>query len=381
MLDEPGFLGSYRGSFQTSSLELQMGNRLTQISLIGVFGLFVSGCQVPYLLKNSWYQTRLLKSRVPIPDIIEDPKTSEEVRKRLKLVQEVKVFATEELNLKDSASYETFVQLDRPYVTWIVRAAPPFELKPYEWWFPIVGSVPYKGYFHPDGAKHEANELKEEGYDTYVRGVSAYSTLGWFHDPVLSSMLRYSEHDLVNVILHETVHATVFIGGHIDFNERLATFIGNQGTELFYRSRQSGAEVIAQIADENYDQELFSKFISGELKALREFYKSNKGSLNAEIKSTRIAEIQQRFRDNLQLKLRSGSYDWFPEAELNNASLLSLETYQADLADFQAVYDGLGRDFKKLMKFAKSLEDEKHPEKALKKAAKKFSAEEKSKSF
>jgi predicted aminopeptidase len=313
-----------------------------------------------------------LKSRVPIKQVLQEEATSDEVKNKLKLILKVKKFASQRLKLKDSKNYETYVQLDRPYVTWVVRAAPAYQLRPYTWWFPIVGSVPYKGYFSKDGAKEEAKVLKDEGYDIYVRGVSAYSTLGWFHDPVLSSMLRYDEHDLVNLIIHETVHATVFIKGHIDFNERLATFVGNVGTELFYSEQEKGKDVLNKIAAENSDQDLFSAFISEQLKELRKYYKRNKNKISKADKTSRLAQIQNIFSLEVQPKLASGRYNWFTQTALNNAILLSLETYQSDLADFETVYTGLGKDFERLLKFAKDLEIKDNPEKSLRKAAKKF---------
>ena len=130
---------------------------------------------------------------------------------------------------KKTKNYSTFVNLHRPYVTYIVSAAPKNELKYYTWYFPIIGSVPYKGYFNEAGANGEARDLASEGYDTYVRGVTAYSTLGWFKDPILSSMLAYSDYDMVNTIIHETVHTTIYIKSNANFNERLASYLGDLG--------------------------------------------------------------------------------------------------------------------------------------------------------
>lgn len=327
----------------------------------------LTGCQIPYLLKNSWHQTKILKSRVPIDEVLNESNLTDEQRKKLLLVKKAKRFATDTLGLESSRNYETYVDLKRPYVTWVVRAAPAFELKPHNWWFPIVGSVPYKGYFSIEGAKSEAKRMKEKGLDIYIRGVSAYSTLGWFSDPVLSSMLNYTEHDLVNVIIHELVHATIFIEGHVDFNERLATFVGNKGAELFYKSvLKNSAETLELIKRENYDQEIFSEFITRELKSLREFYKKNEGKISVEQKQARLKEIQTRFAEGEKPKLLTDSFEWFEKRTLNNAILLSLETYQSDLSDFQKLYDKLGEDFQKLIEACKKLEDEENPEQALK---------------
>src|SRR5262249_33798482 len=133
----------------------------------------------------------------------------EETKRKLRLVLEVKKFAEEKLSLTSNRNYLTYVALDRDSVSYVLQVAPFNELSHYEWDYPIVGKMPYKGFFNKDLAKEEAKKFPEEKWDTYIRGVSAYSTLGWFHDPVLSSMLKYSDHELVDTIIHETVHANV----------------------------------------------------------------------------------------------------------------------------------------------------------------------------
>ena len=165
------------------------------------------------------------------------------------------------------------MQLDGPYVTYVVSAAPKDELVAYKWWFPIVGSLPYKGFPEPTGAHAEADELNKKGLDAYIRGVSAYSTLGWFSDPILSSMLEYKDYDLVDTIIHETVHATIYIKSEADFNERLAVFIGHKGTEAFYRQREGqDSKTLKAMADDTYDERLFSEFIFGEMHDLEAWY-------------------------------------------------------------------------------------------------------------
>jgi len=198
----------------------------------------LASCQITYYLKSAYHQAKLLKSRVDIEEAIKSSTLSQENKQKLLLATEARVFAENSLKLKKTKNYTSFVQLDRPYVSYILRAAPIYELKHYLWSFPIVGDLPYKGYFSEEEAKSAAKDFSHKEYDTYVRGVTAYSTLGYFNDPILSSMLRYQNHDLVNTIIHETVHATIYIKNNADFNERLATFIGNKGAELFYLKKR-----------------------------------------------------------------------------------------------------------------------------------------------
>jgi len=299
---------------------------------------------------------------VKIKEVLSSEKHSPETKEKLKLIQRVKAFAELQLKLKPTKNYDTFVELDRPYVTWIVRAAPQYQLSPYEWWFPVVGSVPYKGYFNKSGAKSEASQLSQKGFDTYVRGVTAYSTLGWFDDPVLSTMLQYEPHQLVNLIIHEMVHASVFIEGHVDFNERLATFMGNIGTEIYYSQRTDGGDIIENIKNENADSRLFSRFITKQLQSLRQWYSEKKDMISQTQKTQRLIQIQEDFSQNVLPQLTEKNYQWFLDANLNNAFLLSLETYQSDLADFARLYEHLDQDFHRFMSFCKDLEDDPNPQ-------------------
>jgi predicted aminopeptidase len=134
---------------------------------------------------------KLLQARVPIAEALKDPTLSAEEKHKLELAQKTREFAEKDLHLKPTENYTSYVKLDRPYVTYVVSAAPKWELKHYQWSYPFVGKMPYKGYFSEADAKTEEADLKKEDLDTYMRGVSAYSTLGWFKDPLLSSMLRY----------------------------------------------------------------------------------------------------------------------------------------------------------------------------------------------
>jgi predicted aminopeptidase len=168
------------------------------------------GCQIPYLVKSSYNQLSLLSSRQDIDKALQDPKVSDEEKRKLRLSQKVREFAMNQLHLKESKNYTSFVKLDRASVTYVVNASPKWELKHHEWWFPVVGKMPYKGFFNEQDAKEEEEDLKKQDLDTYLRGVSAYSTLGWFNDPILSSMLTSNDYDLVNTIIHETVHATLY---------------------------------------------------------------------------------------------------------------------------------------------------------------------------
>lgn len=342
--------------------------------LVTLAGLAVSsalvGCQAGYLIRSAASQAALLRKRVPLEDALRDPSLSDEQKSKLKIAREAKRFGEEKLGLKKTRNYETFVQLDRPYVSYVVHAAPKNELKPYLWNYPLVGEMPYKGFPTQKEAEEEAADLRAQGLDVHVRGVSAYSTLGWFRDPIFSSMLDYKEHDLVGTILHETTHATIFIRSESSFNERLATFIGNKGAEFFYALRDGPASPkLATITQDNEDERAFSRFISHELNSLELWYGQRLGqALDETERQARIKAIQERFAAQLRPKLSPGSYKGFESAAMNNAQLLTYRLYVEDLSDFEQAFAAMGHDMPRFVAFCKSLEQTDDPAAALKAA-------------
>ncbi|MEQ1666174.1 MAG: aminopeptidase, partial [Bdellovibrionales bacterium] len=186
-----------------------------------------------YIVRSGYDQLSLLNSRTPVEEVIKNPKTPEGIRHKLELSLDVRSFIEKKLKLNVTKNYKTYVQLDRPYVTYIVTVAEKWELKNHLYWYPFVGRMPYKGFFKLENAKEEEATFDKDKYDTMLRGVSAYSTLGWFDDPLLSSMLNGSDYNLVNTLIHESTHASLYIKNNSNFNERLAMFIGNIGTELY----------------------------------------------------------------------------------------------------------------------------------------------------
>lgn len=330
--------------------------------------LTLSGCQISYLVTSASSQVEILLSRRPIEEVLKDPSVSDEDKRKLKLAFEAKEYSQSALGLKKNKNYTSYAKLNRPYVSYVVSAAPKYELKHYTWKYPFLGDLPYKGFPRRDMADEQANELKAEGYDVHVRGVSAYSTLGWFNDPVLSSMLRYKDHHLVNTIIHENVHATMYFKSEADFNERLAAFVGNIGTEKFYLAREGeSSKTLKQISLENEDEKLFSAFISEELDSLEKWYLARAGSkISEEERTARFKEIQARFVKNIKPKFRTDTEKDFEKAQLNNAMLLQYKLYMKDLNDFELLFAKLGHDFNKFIEYCKKLKGVSNPELAIK---------------
>jgi len=266
------------------------------------------GC---YILTQAMGQIRVLLNSQRIDTLLADPKVPDDVKLKLRLVREIKAFGEDELGLKPSSNYESFYDTKGQPITYIVSACRKDRFQAHLWWFPIVGDVPYKGFFNKDDAVAEAKGLEAQGYDVSLGTAAAYSTLGYFPDPVLSTMLEYPEEQLVALLLHELTHGTIYLPGGADFNEGLASFVGWQGALEFARRRYGIASVRydrtvrAFAAEERRDERAREVF-----RKLDELYKS---SLSAAEKIERRDKIAGRKVNNAEILMqrRYGRYDEF----------------------------------------------------------------------
>jgi predicted aminopeptidase len=348
-----------------------MGQRYQRRNLLHLLGglllpFFLSGCLFTYIVRSGWEQTLLLTSRKDIEKVLKDPNVNDETKKKLSLALEIRKFSEKELGFIASKNYRTFVNLNKPYVTWIVTVAHRNKLENHYWKYPIIGKMPYKGFFQEDLAIEDAKEFSADRYDTWVRGVTAYSTLGWFEDPILSSMLRGSEPDLVELIIHESAHATLFFKNQADFNERLATFLGLAGTRAYYiKTEGEKSPALKELSTEHADEKLFSSFITKEIEDLTKWYLSNPNP-SEDLRQTQFLAIQTRFKKQLEPKLQSSRYKNFGNLKLNNAVLLSLKTYVFDLSDFEKLFELKDKNFKTFLQACEGLKSSPDPNKALK---------------
>lgn len=314
----------------------------------------------------------MLSTRIPIEKALQSTKLTPVQKSKIEISLAAKNFAFEKLGLTKSDNYSHFVQLDGPYVTYAVMASYKWKLQPFLWKFPIIGKAPYKGYYSEKLALQEADEMKKQNYDVYVRGIPAFSTLGRMNDPLLSSMLTYKEHDLVSTIIHELTHTTLFIKDNIDFNERLAVFVANKGTELFYLEKEGlQSKTLQLIKDENADDQLFSEFITIELDQLKSWYQNFDSTKNIstddkeKIRQERFELIRTRFNLNLKEKLKTKTYLRFASGEMNNARLGTYQTYMKNLGDFESLYRKMGSKIQPFLKKCAELNSVEDPEKQL----------------
>lgn len=319
--------------------------------------LTMGGCSTPYLLHLAQGQARIILESRPIDEVINDPSTEDAVREKLKLVRQVKNFGEEVLGLAGDTSFTTFAAVKGSEFLYIVTAAPKLKLEAHTWDFPIVGTFPYKGFFDRSMAEAELARLAEAGFDTHLRAATAYSTLGWFTDPVFEPMLGLEETIIANVVLHEKTHATVFVAGDLAFNEGLASFVGEQGSiEFFAATDGPDSPRHTEAIRRREDERRFGRFLKGVMGELRALYSSG---IPDEEKLKRREELFEASQRRMLTERAGYNYpnlpDLYTNALVNNAFLLSLELYTVDVEVFVTTYERLDRDLAKTVAFFKSV--------------------------
>jgi predicted aminopeptidase len=305
---------------------------LALLLLIAVIG----GCASPgYYLHAVSGQVELLNKRRPVEEVLSDPATTPQTRQQLELVRRLRDFASRELGLPDNRSYRTYADLERPFVLWNVFAAPELSLEPKQWCFVIAGCVAYRGYFAHDKAEKFAANLKQDGYDIYVGGVPAYSTLGWFNDPVLNTFIHRSEADLAGLLFHELAHQVVYAGGDGAFNESFATVVELEGVKRWFE-RHDTAQQAEAYRRKIRRREQFIALALGHKARLAKIYPSNLSDTEKHAAKARVFEELRS--DYAALKKNWGDhtdYDkWFAQ-DLNNAHLAAIGMYHQHVAAFQ----------------------------------------------
>ena len=287
-------------------------------------------------------QVDLLRKREPIDDVLTDASLAEDTRRKLDLVRTARRFATDELLLPDNGSYTTYADLERDYVVWNVFAAPEFSLTPKTWCFPIVGCVAYRGYFSQQAAERQGERLAEQGYDVFVGGVPAYSTLGRFEDPVLNTMMRWSDADLIATLFHELAHQRLFIKNDTGFNESFATAVAEEGLRRWFASRGEDDAMTGFHRRDDFRREL-SELANAARDDLARIYDSQSSEqAKREQKAQRIDRLREEAAELAGLRGFSGP-GWLGGV-VNNARLASVGLYNGDVPAFREVLAQCNRD-------------------------------------
>jgi predicted aminopeptidase len=345
----------------TQTAKLRFLYHLYRWSILVVASLSASGC---YLLQAATGQMELTSKRRPIEKVLADTSTPQELRTRLEYVSAARTFASAELGLPDNQSYRSYADLGRPYVVWNVFATEEFSVQPRRWCFPIAGCVVYRGYFAERNAQTYARRLRLRGLDTAVGGVAAYSTLGHFKDPVLNTMMGWSDVQLASTLFHELAHQVVYVAGDSEFNEAFATVVEEAGLQRWLATRGHLEDLTAW----NEQRQRGAQFIGLLLRTREQLDQLYRSPLSEEMKRERkqyqFGLLKLQYADLKKSWNGYRGYDWWFNRTLNNAHLVSAATYYGCVPglrrSLQSVDNDLPRFYDKARELAKLSTEARH---------------------
>ena len=313
------------------------------VILCGVL-VSLSGCAT-----LGWYgqaargQLEIMSKRQDIAGLIERPDIDPALAERLELALEIRAFAVAELGLPDSRSYTRFADLGREAAVWNVIATPRFDMTPRTWCYPLVGCLSYRGFFRQERAEALAERLNEQGYDAAVFPVAAYSTLGWFADPVLNTMLSRSDARLAALIFHELAHEKLFLPGDTEFSEGYATAVERIGVERWLESRGEVDALESWRRDEALQAEFTERLLAARQRLI-EIYASGHSEAEMLAARDRVFTDLRESLDDLDQAAGDRRFSSWAERDLNNTHLALVATYEAAVAGFLRLYGDCGRD-------------------------------------
>lgn len=316
--------------------------RLHHILLLSIS--LLQGCtSLSYYSQSVRGQMEIFANRQAINQVLENRQTGEALRQKLVLIKKILNFAETQLRLNAHGSYRDYVDLERPYVIWNIFATPELSLQAVQWCYLVVGCLSYRGYFDKQQALEFAGELKAKGLDVYLGGVSAYSTLGWFRDPIINTMLNRAEHELARLLFHELAHQKLYIKNDTDFNEAFADAVAIIGTERWLSTQQASLQKSIRLEQERERQ--FTALVLSTRERLMSLYAAKvPEEEKRQQKKRSIAELRNAY---FQLRSSWGDYnvyDRWMNTDINNAKLSAVATYQNLVPDFLAVYNKLNED-------------------------------------
>lgn len=334
--------------------------RLLRLGLLLLMVLPAAGCasmsfDVGYYWQSISGHLAVMRAARPIDELLAEPTTAKRLRERLELVRDIRRFASTDLGLPDNGSYTRYAQLDRPYVLWNIFATPELSLKLVNWCFPIAGCISYRGYYSKADADRFAEQLRADGFEVYVGGVPAYSTLGWFDDPVLSSFIYYGEGELARLIFHELAHQVLYVPGDSTFNESFATAVEQAGVQRWL-ARRSDALLSEDYRAYERRRTDFIALLKKHRAMLEAVYAANQSD---DDKRRGKAAVFQALKAEYQvLRTRWGGfagYDRWFEQPLGNPHLASVATYTDAVPGFLRMLEAEGGELPKFFEAARAL--------------------------
>jgi predicted aminopeptidase len=318
-----------------------------------------------YLARAAWEEAKILVRRRSIPELVEDSQTPAHLRAKLQLVLAARAFAEDSVALRAGDSFTTYSQLDRDTLVLVLSGAYRDRLEPYTWWFPIVGRVPYKGFFDFAGAQRSSRQLEARGLDVYLRPAAAFSTLGFFNDPLLSTTLRQDSLDLVNTVIHETTHSTFYARGEAVFNESFANFVGARGAAAFFRSRGQ-SEAAADVEARWADQKVLARFWGGLHRTLDSTFNAHpepgQKARRLALRDSIFGAARRRLMYDVAPQLRTIAPRALERTRFDNAALLARRIYLTDVDLFDEIYarehENLRATVRRVIDLARSDDDD-----------------------
>jgi predicted aminopeptidase len=315
---------------------------------------YLASEDVRYITRAGMEETRILKGREPIADLVSDRATDPVVRHSLRLVLETRDYAAR-LGLNAKETYTTYSDVGRDTLLLVLQAAPRDCICPYTWKYPIVGRIPYKGFFDFEAGKRAADRLAARGYDIHLRPSAAFSTLGWFNDPLLSTALTRDSVELAALVFHEIAHNTLYVKSATPFNESFAQFVGYRSAESFFAERGDSANARA-AADRLHDEVVLGEFYASLVERLNQLYGSRPDS--AALESGRAeagAWAREQLTGPVGARLRTFTPANLPERPVNNARLIGARIYRTRLDLFDRWFDRHGQDVHRSVQQLKGL--------------------------
>lgn len=309
--------------------------------MVAALGWLASCNTVHFYAQAARGQWDILHRARPFDEVLADAKSSPELCRKLRLVQQLRDYAQHTLHLPVDKQFHDYSDLQRPFVVWVVFAAPEFSVEAKTWWYPLVGKLKYRGFFNEAEAKATGEQLKREGFDVHVGGTDAYSTLGWFRDPVLNTFLRRTDADLAELIFHELTHARVFLSGDTDFNEALATAFAQNATRRWLRDTHQDAALRKYEADSAKDREIVKLLLATRDALKHEFATSTDP---ATTKRACFTQMNKRYEAIRQHWRGDSRYDRYFALPMNNARLNSVATYFDLVPEFERLLDACKSD-------------------------------------
>lgn len=288
-----------------------------------------------------------MRKRKDIGVLLQSNQLDAETKQKLTKVTQARIFAIKHLKLSPEGGFVYYVSLDREELGWHVTASYPLEFKPYTWWFPIVGDVPYKGYFSLKKTKIEQEKLDRQGLDTRLRITAGYSTLGWFSDPIFSTQIKRDEDQIFALVFHEMAHGTIYFNGDALFNESYANFVEEKGTELYYQklNTENAKTILQERAERKEKNRLVIEEIKHTAKLLDAMYKSE---ITDAQKHKKKQELLQLFKDTVSERLsrfKSFSRERLQKKQLNNEDFIGALRYNSGEAFFVKKFQECRQDF------------------------------------